>query len=92
MQLDIGLLLVSTFICIILFLKGKNGLAFTYIAILILNSITMSLPNGYTSFEGAGILFIIGCFRLAKPNSYWARKFYKDYLKMMESKKRFPGE
>ncbi|HEU5141848.1 MAG TPA: hypothetical protein VFU04_01700, partial [Solirubrobacterales bacterium] len=40
-------------------------------------------------FLTLGLVWVIACFRLAKPNSAWARRFY-DEEKMRRSRQRYP--
>jgi heme O synthase-like polyprenyltransferase len=51
--------------------------------------------KGHWALLGAGILvlglvWLIAAFRLARPNSYWARRFYSPE-KLERSQARYPG-
>jgi len=43
---------------------------------------------GFATF---GYAWIVGAIRLAKPNSFWGRRFYAAE-KMMRSRRRFPAD
>jgi hypothetical protein len=64
-------------------------LAFAWLVPIVICILKRKLIMAIMSLFTTGIVAIVGASRLAKPDSYWARRFY-DPAKLERARQRFP--